>query len=157
MIRTIVAGAIAGAAGEMAIDVFTYGDMLARARPASEVPAKVAGRLAEGAGIELAQLGERPDKAENRKQAGGALLGYATAIGVATGYAVLRRFGLRLPMPVAGLAMGAAAMALSDTAATALRVTDPTTWGAEGWIADIVPHAAYGLAAAATLELLDHR
>jgi hypothetical protein len=157
MIRTIVAGAIAGAAGEMAIDVFTYGDMLARARPASEVPAKVAGRLAEGAGIELAQPGERPDKAENRKQAGGALLGYVTAIGVATGYAVLRRIGLRLPMPVAGLAMGAAAMALSDTAATALRVTDPTTWGAEGWIADIVPHAAYGLAAAATLELLDRR
>jgi drug/metabolite transporter (DMT)-like permease len=157
MIRTIVAGAIAGAAGEMAIDVFTYGDMLARARPASEVPAKVAGRLAEGAGIELAQPGERADKAENRKQAGGALLGYATAIGVATGYAVLRRLGFRLPMPVAGLAMGAAAMALSDTTATALRVTDPTTWGAEGWIADIVPHAAYGLAAAATLEVLDHR
>jgi hypothetical protein len=27
-------------------------------------------------------------------------------------------------------------------------VTDPRTWGAAGWVSDLLPHLAYGLAAA---------
>jgi len=33
-------------------------------------------------------------------------------------------------------------------------LTDPREWGAVGWLSDIVPHAAYGAAAAATLRAL---
>jgi hypothetical protein len=38
---------------------------------------------------------------------------------------------------------------------TALGVTDPRTWSASSWLSDVVPHAAYAVAAAATLEALD--
>ena len=158
MIRTIVSGAVAGAVGETALNVVSYADMLLRARPASRMPGAVASRMAHMTGLELAQPGERADKAESRAEASGALLGYVMAIGTAVAYAALRRAGLRLPVPFAALAMGGAAMAVSDTTATALGVADPTTWGVGGWMADIVPHAAYGLAAAATLDLIDgHR
>jgi uncharacterized membrane protein len=154
-VRTIVTGVVAGAVGEMALNVVSYADMFVRARPASQMPAKVAGRIARMAGVELAKPGERADKAETRQEAGGALLGYLMAIGTAMAYAVLRRAGLRLPIPLAALTMGGAAMAISDTTATALGVADPAGWGTDGWLADIVPHTAYGLAAAATLEMID--
>lgn len=153
--RTIAAGAIAGAAGEIALNVVSYADMLVRARPASSMPGKVAERLAGGVGVDFAQPGERSDKASIRQEASGALLGYGMAIGMALAYAVARRAGLRLPVPVAGLLMGGGAMLIADSTATALGVTDPTEWGASGWISDIVPHAAYGLVAAATIELID--
>lgn len=141
----------------MALNIVSYGDMLVRARPASEMPGKVAGRMADIAGVELAKPGERPDKAQTRKEASGALLGYVMAMGTAVAYALLRRSGIRLPVPLAALAMGGGAMAISDTTATVLGVTDPTTWGTAGWLADIVPHAAYGLVAASVLEMIDPR
>jgi len=155
MIRTMVAGAIAGATGELALNVVSYADMLVRARPSSTMPGKVAGRMADIAGVELAQPGERAEIAEARKEASGALLGYGMAVGTAVAYAMLRRAGLRLPVPIGGVLMGGAAMAVSDSAATALGVTDPTTWGVSGWLGDIIPHVAFGIAAAATLERID--
>lgn len=153
--RTIAAGAIAGAAGELALNVASYADMLIRARPSSSVPGKVAGRMADLAGVELSRPGERAEIAETRREASGALLGYGMAVGTTVAYALLRRAGLRLPVPVAGVAMGGAAMAVSDSAATALGATDPTTWGVAGWLSDIVPHVIFGVVAAATLEMID--
>ncbi len=155
MIRTMVAGAIAGATGEIALNVVAYADMLVRARPSSSLPSKLAGRIADLAGVELSQPGERDDIAETRKEASGALLGYVMALSTAVAYAVLRRAGLRLPVPIAGLAIGGVAMAVADSTATAVGVTDPRTWGASGWLADVVPHAAYGMVVAGTLELID--
>lgn len=157
MIRTIVNGAIAGAAGELALNVVSYADMLVRARPSSSMPEEVAGRMADMAGIELSKPGERADIAETRRQASGALMGYGMAVGSAVVYALLRRAGLRLPVPLAGLAIGGGAMAISDATATGLGATDPSTWGVAGWLSDIVPHAVFGLVAAATLELIDPR
>jgi hypothetical protein len=34
----------------------------------------------------------------------------------------------------------------------AMGITDPRTWGTTGWISDLVPHLAYGLATAAAFE-----
>ena len=153
--QTILTGAIAGAVGELALNVVSYGDMLLRARSASSMPAKVAARLADEAGIEVAKPGERADKAESRHEAAGALLGYGVAVGVAVASVLVRRAGLRLPAPVAGLLIGGSAMALSDSVATALGVTRPTRWSRAEWISDIVPHAVYGVATAATVEYID--
>lgn len=153
--RTIAAGAIGGAAGEIALNVVSYADMLVRVRPASELPGKVAERLAGGVGLDFARPGEPSDKATIRQEASGALLGYGMAIATALVYAVARRAGLRLPVPIAGLLLGGGAMLIADAAATALGVSDPTRWDASDWISDIVPHAAYGLVAAATIELID--
>ena len=157
MLRSIITGAVAGAAGELALNVVTYGDMLLRARPSSSMPSKVAGRLTDAAGIELAQPGERPEKAEIRREAAGALLGYGMAVLTAIGSVFVRRAGLRLPAAVSGLVIGAVAMAVSDSVATALGVTDPKRWSASDWISDIVPHAVYGVVTALTVEYIEHR
>jgi hypothetical protein len=155
MLRSIVAGAVAAAAGELALNVVSYGDMLVRARPPSEMPGKVAKRLSDTLGLEFVQPGEAPGKAVNRQEAAGALLGYGMAVSTTVVYALLRRAGVRLPVPLGGLVLGASAMAISDTTAVALGVTDPRAWGAAGWLSDIFPHAAFGIVAAATLEFTD--
>jgi hypothetical protein len=46
-------------------------------------------------------------------------------------------------------------MAASMLPMTALGLTDPRRWGVEGWLSDVVPHAAYGLATAAALRALE--
>lgn len=155
MIRTLVAGAIAGAAGELVLNVVSYGDMFVRARPASEMPARVVRRMTDIVGVELSRPGERADKAATRREAGGALMGYLVAVVVAMAYAAVRRLGMRVPWPLAGLAIGGGAMALSDSVATAVGAADPTTWDTASWLLDIGPHAAYGVTAAATLEFID--
>ncbi len=40
---------------------------------------------------------------------------------------------------------------------TLLGVTDPRTWPVSSWVADVVPHVAYGAVTAAVLEQLDPR
>jgi len=155
MIRSIVGGVIAGAAGEMLLNVISYADMFVRARPTSPMPGKAAGKLADLAGIELAKPGVRAEKLEARKESAGALMGYGVAVGIGVLYAVLRRLGLRLPLPLAGLAIGGTAMAFSDSIATAVGATDPKSWGVSGWMLDVITHAAYGVATAATLDLID--
>ena len=60
-----------------------------------------------------------------------------------------------MPSTLAGLAVGAAAMAASDVPMTKTGVTDPNTWGSEGWLADIIPHALYGVALAYTFDALE--
>jgi hypothetical protein len=45
-------------------------------------------------------------------------------------------------------------MAASDVPMAALGVTDPTTWKPTEWLADMVPHVAYGAATAAVLAAL---
>jgi hypothetical protein len=45
-------------------------------------------------------------------------------------------------------------MAASDLPATALGLTDPRSWGAAGWVSDLLPHLAYGIATATVYEAL---
>ena len=59
-----------------------------------------------------------------------------------------------MPLPLAALAAGGAAMALSDVPLVRSGVTDPATWGTAGWLGDAIPHALYGLAVALTFDAL---
>jgi hypothetical protein len=168
MANKLVRGAVAGAAGTLALNVVGYLDMLVRGRPASDLPAKVAARLTEEIGVPLdwdadddadeagdsAEPGEGAARLANRHEAVGALLGYANGVGLGIAYGVIR---LLLPRPPTWLAaglLGGAAMAASDIPATRLELTDPQEWGAQGWLADIGPHLAYGLVTAITFEAL---
>lgn len=154
MLRETLIGASAGALGTVALNIVTYADMVLRARPASTVPARTAGRLAERADIDLApdqQDGE--DTVQNRTQGLGALLGFLTGLGVGAGYGLLRSY-VSLSKPVASLALGAAAMAGSDVPATVVGATNPKKWGAESWVSDIVPHLAYGIVTAVAYDTL---
>ncbi|MFI7606475.1 hypothetical protein ACIBTV_15240 [Micromonospora sp. NPDC049366] len=142
-------GAIAGAVGTTALNAVTYLDMALRARPSSGTPDEAAGRLAGAAHLDL---GPAP-KATNRRTGLGALLGYATGVGVGVGFALLAR-GRRQPLAAAGGLIGASAMTMTDVSLTVLRVTDPRTWRRSDWLADIVPHLVYGVVAAATWNRL---
>ena len=88
MLRHLLMGTAAGAAGPVALNVATYADMAIRGRPSSSVPAKMVGVLADKAGIPLSAGGEGSDdeKVQNRQSGLGALFGYVTGLGVGTAY-----------------------------------------------------------------------
>ena len=157
MLREVLTGTAAGAVGTVALNVTTYADMALRARPASSVPAQVAGQLTQKAGIDLSGEGSDGNTAQNRKSGLGALMGYATGLGVGTAYGLVRPLLGDVSIPLAGVGLGLAAMAGSDAPATVLGVTDPTNWGLNSWVSDIVPHLAYGMVAAVAYEALGGR
>ena len=156
MLRHLLMGTAAGAVGTVALNVATYADMAIRGRPSSNVPAILAGVLADKAGLSLSAGGESSDdeKAQNRQSGLGALFGYVTGLGVGTAYGLLRPHLRGVPTSVAGVGVGLAAMAASDIPFAALGVSDPATWGVSGWAADVVPHLAYGLVTAIAYDAL---
>ena len=152
ILRSALMGAVAGAAGTLALDMASYADMAVRGRPASSVPARLAAVLADRFGISQLSTDKAAsdEKARNRQSGVGALLGYVTGLGVGTAYGLLRPHVRGVPTPLAGVGVGLAAMAASDIPIVALGVSDPATWGVSGWLSDLVPHLAYGIVTAAT-------
>ncbi|MDL2334511.1 MAG: hypothetical protein QFC55_00590 [Chloroflexota bacterium] len=173
MANRILAGAIAGAAGVVALNAASYLDMLVRGRPASDMPARVAGALANEMGLPL--VGESDDDEDeraangveandddtddlaedgpaNRREAMGALLGIANGIGIGIVYGIVRLILPRPPAWLAGAALGAAAMAASDYPATRLGLTEPRDWTATDWASDVLPHMVFGIVTAITFE-----
>jgi hypothetical protein len=146
--RKLVNGLLAGAAGTAALDAATYLDMAMRGRPASTTPARSVRQLARRARIDLG-TGERAD---NRANGLGALLGYATGAGVGATYVLA--VGHRLPWPVSAVVLALGAMVAANAPMTAMKVTDPRTWSAADWAADVAPHAAYGTVTAIALDRL---
>jgi hypothetical protein len=167
MANRIVAGAIAGAAGVVALNAVGYLDMLLRGRPASDMPARVAGKLADEMGLPLefdddaddddgededGDEGEPSDAADNRREALGALLGMVNGIGIGVAYGILRLILPRPPAWLAGAGLGAAAMAASDYPASHLGLTEPRDWSAVDWASDVLPHMAFGVVTALAFE-----
>jgi hypothetical protein len=167
MANKIIAGAIAGTAGVVALKAVGYHDMLLRGRPASDMPARVAGALVDEIGETLDRSDEELDDEldddaddssdleeaqANRREAIGALLGMANGIGVGVAYGIVRLILPRPPAWLAGAALGAAAMAASDYPATRLGLTGPRDWSATDWATDVLPHMAFGLVTAITFE-----
>lgn len=145
-------GAAAGAAGTTALNVATYLDMALRGRGSSSTPEKTVEALADRAHLQIPGEGETR---ENRTAGLGALTGLIAGIGVGKLLGLGRAAGFR-PGPTAGVLVATAGALLAGNGPmTALGVTDPRTWSATDWTADIVPHLAYGLVAHATLSALD--
>ncbi|RKN41383.1 hypothetical protein [Micromonospora endolithica] len=142
-------GVIAGAVGSTALNIVGYLDMVARARPASSAPDETVGRMARLAHVDLGPA----DRAATRRSGLGPLLGYGLGIGAGIGFAALTR-GRPMPLAMAGAVLGGGVMTMTDASMTVLGVTDPRTWRRVDWLADLVPHLAYGLAAAATWNRL---
>lgn len=149
----MVAGLLAGAAGTTALNVVTYADMAWRGRAGSEIPERLAGRIAGAVGLDLGD----DETAANRRQGLAALLGFGVGLGVGAAYGLAG--GARGPR---GVVAGAAALTVaaalaSDVPVTALGLTDPRTWPAEAWLSDLVPHLAYGIVTAVTYDGLTRR
>lgn len=158
MLEDAIAGVTAGALGTLALNVSTYADMAIRGRQSSGVPAQVAGKLAEGAGLDLAagsgNEDEAKQKAQARKSGLGALMGYVVGLGIGAGYGLVRPRLDGLSAPLAAAVVGVAAMAASDVPAVSTGATDPRSWGVSGWLADLVPHLIYGAVTVVALEAL---
>ncbi|GAC1383787.1 MAG: hypothetical protein NVS4B8_07400 [Herpetosiphon sp.] len=153
MRKGIVAGLVAGAAGTAALNIATYADMAIRGRAASEVPEKLAGTLVETVGIDLDGEGKQAkETGKNRRSAIGALLGYATGLGMGAAYALARPNTVSIP--VAGILVGLSTMAASDVPAIVSGATDPATWGTSGWLWDTAFHLVFGVTTVVTYEAL---
>lgn len=148
----LATGAAAGAIGTMALNASTYLDVVFRGRAPSQVPAETVRVAATSAGVE--EIASDEPAAQHRRTGLGALFGYATGVATGVAYAVVRPRLRSLPTPVAGLGAGAAAMLVADAGAVAAGVTDPRRWRAQDWLADILPHAIFGIALAATFDRL---
>jgi len=152
MMRQIVLGAAAGAAGTTALNAVTYLDMVWRARPASRTPQQTIQRMAEAARITVPGSAE---EREDRLGALGALGGIVTGVGVGALYGMVQD-----QVRLSGLAGAALATALALVGAngpmTLLGLTDPRSWSAVDWISDVVPHIGYGAVTAAAYAAGDH-
>lgn len=147
--RSLLIGTVAGAAGTVALDAATYGDMVLRGRAASTAPPALVKALAGS--LHSDALAADDETAANRRSGAGALLGYATGIGVGALFGVLPSAVRRAPLPLAALTIGATAMAAAIVPYASSGVSDPRTWSANDWITDAVPHVLYGFVVAATL------
>jgi hypothetical protein len=154
MLRGVLLGAVAGAAGNLTLEIVTYGDMLLRGRAASGVPAKMIAILADDFGIEALASAATGNQADNRRSAAGALLGYALGVGLGGTYGLVRPILGRVSTPLAGVAVGLAAMTAADASYAVTGASDPKTWTMADWISDLVPHVLYGLVTVATYEVI---
>lgn len=151
MLRRLLLGAAAGAAGTTALNATTYLDMTVRARPASTTPERTVDRMAALAHTRIPGDEQRRG---NRRTGLGALLGILTGTAVGAGYA-LAASGRRPPVWLGIIAAGGLAMLSSDTPLALLRVSDPRAWSRTDWISDAVPHLAYGAVTAVTYAAVD--
>ncbi|MGY1718783.1 hypothetical protein ACI8AG_07030 [Blastococcus sp. SYSU DS0552] len=149
MTGTFVRGLAAGALGTVVLDAVNYLDMAARGRPASTVPERLVDAVAARAGREIPGRGAARDA---RRTALGALAGTVNGLGVGVLASTARSLGVRFSAPVGAALAGAASAAVTDGAVAALGVGDPRTWSGADWMADAVPHLAYGSAVQAVLE-----
>jgi hypothetical protein len=152
LVRSALRGAAAGAAGTTALNAATYLDMALRGRPSSSTPAQTVEKLADRAHVDIPGEGSTRD---HRIEGLAPLAGLATGVGLGLLLGLVRAAGWR-PGPVGGTAVAAAvALVGANGPMTVLGVTDPRTWSAADWVADIVPHLAYGAVTAIVLDALD--
>jgi hypothetical protein len=140
-LRIQLAGDPDGVRRTAALNIAAYADMLVRGRPASRLPAQVAGRLADEVALPLDfpapnQGGSvTADQVENRREAVGALLGYSNGLGFGVAYGVSRLVVPRLPLWIGAAILGSATMAASDVPATRMGLTNPQDWSTADWLA----------------------
>lgn len=147
----VARGLAAGAAGTTVLHAVTYLDMALRGRPASSLPDRLVDAAAGAAGRKVPGRGK---EREARRTGFGAVAGIADGLLTGVLASGVRSAGVRLPAPIGAVAAGAAAMAATDLPAAALGVTDPRTWTAADWLADAVPHLAYGAAVQGVLQAI---
>lgn len=147
-ISATTSGILAGAAGTTALNAYGYLKQGLAGTPSSNSPQQSAKAVAEAAGIEIPGRG---DELENRVEGFGPLTGYAVGLGVGAIAGGIRGLGVKIPIWLAPAVVGLGAMAISDGAMTALKLTNPKTWTTLSVLQDAAPHLIYG--AVTTLAL----
>jgi hypothetical protein len=151
LVRGLMMGAAAGAAGTTALDASTYLDMGVRGREPSSAPVETVEKLSDRVGVTVP--GDRGTRS-NRVSGLGSLNGILVGIGVGAGLGGAEGVGWRPSTLTAGVVAAVVAMAVTDASMALLGVTNPRTWSRSDWLSDALPHLAYGLVAAVTLHAL---
>lgn len=149
--RHLLLGAAAGAAGTTALNATTYLDMALRGRGSSSTPEQTVEALANKAGLTIP--GDDHHRA-NRVSGLGALTGLGAGVVVGGLLGATGAAGWRPRTAPLTVAATAAALVGANGPMAVLGVTDPRSWGTADWLSDLVPHLAYGLVTAATLNRL---
>ena len=149
MIKRLLAGAAAGAAGTTALNAVTYADMAWRGRAASETPEKSVEEIAQMLDATIPGEG---DERQNRLSGLGALSGIATGVAVGAAYGLLDVFHVRPGRLKGTLLAATAAILAANVPMVQLGLTDPRKWSPQDWASDIVPHLAYGAVVATTFR-----
>lgn len=152
LVKGVLAGAAAGAAGTTALNAVTYLDMVVRARPSSSTPEDTVEALVEKADVRIP--GEKEQR-DNRVAGLGPLTGLATGVSVGAALGLVRSSGWRPGVVAGALVATAGALVAGNGPMAALGVSDPRTWAATDWVADIVPHLAYGTVTTVVLRALE--
>lgn len=152
LMRHLVRGAAAGAAGTTALNAVTYADMVVRGRPASSTPTDTVEALSRRSGFGIP--GDDRTRA-NRLEALGPLAGLAAGVGTGVALGALRAGGRRPGRGGSFAAAMIAALLVGNGPMTLLGITDPRTWDLDAWATDLLPHLAYGAATAYVLVGLD--
>ena len=152
MMRSILCGVAAGAAGTTALHAVTYLDMVLRGRPASQTPEQSVTRLADLADVPIPAEGR-----DNRVSGAGALLGILSGLVVGAAYGAARAAGWRPSTPAAGAVATVGAIAASAAPMAAIGVSNPRDWSVADWVADVVPHIAYGWVTTTTYAAMRNR
>lgn len=155
MMRNLLTGVAAGAAGTTALNTATYLDMIVNARPASTTPDDTVREMEKQTGASLSTEGPDSDEAANRRTAVGAMLGIAAGLGTGALYGVVRPQLGNVPLVVLGLGAGVVANVGTTGPMAVFGITDPRTWPGSSWVSDLVPHLTYGLATAAVWKLMN--
>lgn len=148
LLRGLLGGAAAGAAGTTALNAVSYLEMAVKGRPASTTPQDTVEKFAHVAQLTIAGSDE---VRKNRIAGIGPLTGLIVGVGVGALLGLSRSAGWRPGPVVSGMAATVGALIGGNVPMTVLKVTDPRTWTAKDWASDIAPHLAYGLVVAATL------
>ncbi len=146
----LLRGALAGAAGTTALNTATYLDMVLRGRGSSSTPQQTVKAAADEVGADIP--GDEDTRA-NRVSGLGPLLGVATGVGTGVLLAALHRRWEPSLLVDAGVATVTAVVG-ANVPMAALGVSDPRSWSASSWAADLVPHAVYGLTTSLALRLM---
>jgi hypothetical protein len=152
MMRSILRGLAAGAAGTTALHAVTYLDMVLRGRAASQTPEQSVTRLAELADVTIPAEGR-----ENRVSGAGALLGILSGLVVGAGYGAVRAAGWRSSTATAGAVATVGAIAVSAVPMAAIGVSNPRDWSLSDWVSDVIPHVAYGWVTTTTYAAMHSR
>ena len=154
MMRNLLTGVAAGAAGTTALNAVTFLDMIVNARPASTTPEDTVREMQNRTGASLSSDGPESDAAANRRSAVGSMLGITAGLGTGARYGAVRpRLG-NLPLVVLGAGAGLVANVGTTGPMAVFGITDPRTWPRSSWVSDLLPHLTYGLATAAVFELM---
>lgn len=152
VVRGILLGAAAGAAGTTALNATSYLDMVVRGRPTSSTPEDTVQALSEKLHVPVPGVGPSHD---NRVAGLGPMTGLIAGVGIGALLGLVRTAGWRPPPLVSGVVATFGALIGTNGPMTVLGVTDPRTWPPSAWVADVVPHLSYGAVTALVLDRLD--